>query len=407
MRTIDIALKDIRQILRDRRSLLFFLVMPVIFTYFFGFAFRSSGSTADNRLPVGIVNHDPGGSLTGSLITLLEASETVRPVMIAENEAQQVDSQVVNERVGAVLVIPAGFSAATLQGQNPSMEMIINEETGNGQTARRALQTAITRVIGISQAAQSSLKAYEARAGALAGTDRTAYLEDAVSRGSQAWKAVPLGITTAMAEDPTRKTNPLVANPYNQFSPGMIVQFAFFGLMQAAMVMVVERRTGAMARLLIAPVNKAQLIGGHILGMFLVFFTQQLLLVLFGQFVLKVDYFRQPLATLLVMASLALWVAASGLLIAALVKKEEQVVLFSMIGMFVFSALGGSWFSLEMVGGAFAKIGHLMPSAWVIDGYQNIILRQLGFESVLLPSGIVLAYAVAFFALAVWKFRYE
>ena len=71
--------------------------------------------------------------------------------------------------------------------------------------------------------------------------------------------------------------------------------------------------------------NRTFLIGGHILGMFLVFFTQQLLLVLFGQFVLKVDYFRQPLATLLVMASLALWVAASGLLIAALVKKEDGI----------------------------------------------------------------------------------
>jgi ABC-2 type transport system permease protein len=127
----------------------------------------------------------------------------------------------------------------------------------------------------------------------------------------------------------------------------------------------------------------------------------------FGQLVLKADYFREPAATLLIMAVLSLWVAATGLLISALVKNEEQVVLYSLLSMFIFSALGGAWFSLDMVGSTFAAIGHLMPSAWAIDGFQNIIVRRLGFESVLLPTGIVLVYAAAFFGIAVWRFRTE
>jgi hypothetical protein len=38
--------------------------------------------------------------------------------------------------------------------------------------------------------------------------------------------------------------------------------------------------------------------------MFLIFFGQQLLLVLFGQFFLNVNYLREPLAILLLMAPL-------------------------------------------------------------------------------------------------------
>ncbi len=78
-----------------------------------------------------------------------------------------------------------------------------------------------------------------------------------------------------------------------------------------------------------------------------------------------------------------------------------------MIAMFIFSALGGAWFSLEMVGGAFYTIGHLTPTAWAIDGFQNLVVRGLGLGAVLLPAGVVLAYAAAFFGIALWRFKFE
>jgi hypothetical protein len=42
-----------------------------------------------------------------------------------------------------------------------------------------------------------------------------------------------------------------------------------------------------------------------------------------------------------------------------------------------------------------------------MDGFQNIILRGLDFGSVLAPAGVLLAYALAFFGLAVWRFKFE
>ncbi len=86
-------------------------------------------------------------------------------------------------------------------------------------------------------------------------------------------------------------------------------------------------------------------------------------------------------------------------------KSDDQVVLYAMLAMFVFSGLGGTWFPLEAAGGLFAVLGKLMPSAWAMTGLQNILLRGLGLEALWQPVLVLLAYALGFFALAVWRFR--
>jgi len=112
---------------------------------------------------------------------------------------------------------------------------------------------------------------------------------------------------------------------------------------------------------------------------------------------------RAPSATLLVAFSAALCISAMGLLIGIIARSEEQAVTFSIIPMFVFSGLGGACVPLEVTGGTFQIIGHLTPVAWAMDGFKNIIIRGFGLDSVLLSAGVLTAYAVLFFALAVWR----
>jgi ABC-2 type transport system permease protein len=63
----------------------------------------------------------------------------------------------------------------------------------------------------------------------------------------------------------------------------------------------------------------------------------------------------------------------------------------------------GAWVPLEVTGETFAMIGHLSPIAWAMDGFKNISIRGLGFDSVLLPIAALAGYAVVFFVLAVWR----
>jgi ABC-2 type transport system permease protein len=185
----------------------------------------------------------------------------------------------------------------------------------------------------------------------------------------------------------------------------MIVMFAILSLTTCSMVLYLERKGKTLERLLTTSIRQAEIIGGHILAVFSVVFLQEVLLISFGQFIFGVNYLREPAGILLMMAALALWVACLGLLIGTVSSSPEKVILWSLIAMFLFSALGGTWWPLEIAGEVFSAIGHISPAAWAMDGFQNIVLRGQGLASTFLPAGALFAFGAAFFALAVWRFK--
>ncbi|MGD8487609.1 MAG: ABC transporter permease [Anaerolineae bacterium] len=405
MRILNIAGKDLLQITRDWKSALFLVVMPILFTLFFGFVFAPEQDGDDPRLPVGLLNQDPAGSLAAGLNDLLTASDVVRPVTLDETGKDQIDDQVRNGDLAAALVVPQDFSRKALAGESPQLTVIADRTTTAGQTAHSGIETAASRLMGAVETARISAEEHAAREGFSSQVTRQSYMEEAVDLAIASWQTPPLRVSAEQATGAA--TEEQAPSGFAQSSPGMMVQFAIFGLITSAMVLVMERKTGALRRLLTTPTHPATIIAGHVLAMFLVVFLQQVLLVAVGQLFFDVDYMQAPLATLAMMVTLSLFAASLGLLIGALATKEEQVITWSLIAMFLFAALGGAWFPLEVAGEAFATIGHVTPTAWAMDGLQNIVVRGQGLGSVLLPAGILLAYTAIFLGVAVWQFRYE
>ena len=56
----DITIKDLMQLVRDFKTFMFLLLMPILFTLLFGFAFGGfgGGEGGDSRLPIGFLNED-------------------------------------------------------------------------------------------------------------------------------------------------------------------------------------------------------------------------------------------------------------------------------------------------------------------------------------------------------------
>jgi ABC-2 type transport system permease protein len=394
MRILDLAFKDIRQIIRDRKSLLFLVLMPVVFTLFMGFAYKSGTKTdaADARLPLGWVNNDPDGWLSSKLRGLLAASDTLRLVELTPDAAA--DSVRKGETAGA-LIVPAGFSARAAEGAVPQLTLLADTGTAGGQSLFQTLRAPVLALHASMEIARLSV---DAAGGA-------GEFQPAFAAAEQAWaEAGSAGIVRT--ETAVRETKPWFGdNPYNQASPGILVQFAVFGLVTSGQILMQERKTRTLQRMLATAMQSWRIVAGHTLAILTVVLVQEALLVVFGQLALGVDYAREPLATLAVSVGVALWVAATGLLIGVLAKNDSQVILFSLMAMFLFSALGGTWFPLEATSGVFSIVGRLMPSAWAMAGYTNILIRGLGFESVWEPALILGLYAAGFFALAVWRFR--
>jgi len=397
MKILDLASKDLLQIFRDRKSFLFLLAMPIVFTLFMGFATGGGGSEeTDPRIPVGWVDNDPDGLLSLRLHAALQDSDAIKLVVL---EASDPADAVSKGTVAGVVIIPAGFSAQALAGENAQLTLLTDPNSTTGQSIFQALRNPVSRLMSAAETARLS-------AGVLGKPGDETEMGLAFERAAQAWQDAP-GSVSIRAEAAVAKPQEswFGNNPYNQSSPGILVMFAVFGLVTSAQILVQERKTRTLQRLLTTAIRPWQVFAGHWLAMFAVVMMQELILIVFGQFALGVNYARVPLGTLLVAMSLGLWVSSLGLLIGVLARGEDQVVLFSLLAMFILSALGGAWFPLEVAGKAFGVVGRMTPAAWAMTGFQNILIRGQGLAAVWLPSAVMLAFAAGFFALAVWGFR--
>ena len=406
MRILDLALKDLSQMLRDKRSLLFIVAMPIVFTLFMGFAYRGgsqSDEETDNRIPLALVDPQPESRLNKMLFTRLDSSDSIKVLPMNEDEAMDAFRK---GEVAGVLVIPDGFSEQVEAGKarvEPSrndaqLNLIAEAASSEGQSIYQLLRVPISQLMSAVEIARISADVQSNP------DEYSPAIELAWSKWDENSKLSLVRVEQAVAEE-AESSDWTRGNPYNQASPGILVQFAIFGLITSAQILVQERKTRTLQRLMTTAMKPWEIVAGHLLAMFALTFLQTAMLVIFGQIALNVNYMSEPLGALLVCVALGLWVASMGLLIGIVAKSDDQVILYSMIAMFMFSALGGTWFPLEAAGGAFGAIGRLMPSAWAMNGLQNILIRGLGLESIWMPTAILMAYAVLFFALAVWRFR--
>jgi ABC-2 type transport system permease protein len=392
IRILDIAQKDLLQILRDRKTFLFLLIMPVAFTLFFAIAFGgTSQGAADDRLPVGLLDQDPS-ALSGELVKVLAGSTVVRLDQTSERTSADLDKLVADEQLAAAIVIPAGYGQSILDGSPLKLTVIADPSRVATSSIQNEILVAVQRLTNAVRIAQIAARS----AGSSA-------FDPALAAALAAWENPPIRLDlTAGAAAKVQDVNAASAA---HSSPGMMLQFAIAGLITAATILVTERRSRSLQRLLTTATSRMHILLGHSLAMFALILGQFMILMLFGQIFLHVDYLRIPAATFLVAAAAAACISALGLLIGVFAKSEEQTTVLVIIPMFVLSGLGGAWMPLEYTGAAFQTIGHASPIAWAMDGFENIVARGLGFDSVLIPAAVLSGYALLFFALAVWRFR--
>jgi ABC-2 type transport system permease protein len=355
-----------------------------------------------------------GSRLSQALLDSLKASAVVRLVEHKPSAAERLDKKVRDADLAAAMIIPEGYGDSLLTG-DPVRFTVIQANDPAGQTALSEIQAAGARLAGAAQAARLSMQAVDDQARLLPGDVQTLpdeparqqFLSNAVDQALAAWENPPLTLEVRQSGTDAEPTSTPTQNGFLHMSPSMMVQFAIAGLIGSASLLVVERKSGALRRLLTTRIARTEIILGHYLAMAALILAQLAILVVFGQLALQVPFFRHPAATLVTILATALWTAALGLLIGTVAKTQEQAVLFSIIPMFVLAGVGGAWMPLEYAGKTFQAIGHLLPTAWAMDALENITIRGVGLESVLLPSAVMLAYAVGLFGLAAWRFRFE
>jgi ABC-2 type transport system permease protein len=168
-----------------------------------------------------------------------------------------------------------------------------------------------------------------------------------------------------------------------------------------------ERSWGTWQRLLAAPVSRAEIMLGSILGYFCCGWFQFAILLVLQRFLYGVS-FGGGLGLLVLTSLLVLCSVAIGLTIGALVKTYQQQQAFSALILNVGSMLGGLFIPLEFFSPALLRVARLTPQYWAREGYVQLILRGgTDWAALRTPLLVLLGCSAVFIAIGVQGMRRE
>ena len=142
-----IAWKDTIVRFASASEWLFFIVLPIIFTFIFAGGVPTGDE--DNRIRLMVVDQ-ANTTISQEIISELEASTAVRPEVLSLAEAQE---QFDSRRAIAMLVIPAGLNMESIQKGKAQLDFRQLPNNMDASIAERAVQTTIRRVSSIVSAA--------------------------------------------------------------------------------------------------------------------------------------------------------------------------------------------------------------------------------------------------------------
>ena len=149
-----IARKDLLQTLKDRGSLFFLLVMPLVLITVIGFALGSfiGGGSSQITITVAMSNQDSGPVGNAIMQALNTNSATLKITVNQFSNAAQVKDQVANNSgINAGVVIPANASnmliAASSTGALPKNLVQVYSLPGTSDTRPTIIQSIVTECL--------------------------------------------------------------------------------------------------------------------------------------------------------------------------------------------------------------------------------------------------------------------
>jgi len=394
---INIIWKDTILRFSSRTDILFFLILPIVFTFIL--AGGTGTQNTDQRIRLLIVDqaHSP---LSAQIISELEKSDTVRQEILTLKEAEGEFSA---RNAPALLIIPTDCNNQTLRAGQIVLDLRQMPNNLNAQAAQRAVQAVLYRLgSAVSIAKDSVVEAEKIRLFA-SDVDRQAYFNAALGMAQ-----------TLMADAPDRVSivlggteDPIQYDPRANSSAGQMITWVFIPLIGISSAFAYERQRGTLRRLLTTPTGKGTYLLGSILGNVFWALIQMTLLVTFGALVLKVNWAENPAALAVIMTVSALSAASLGTMLGTFVKAESQASGLSiMLGM-VMAFLGGCAYPIELFPAVMRNLVKVLPTTWAMQGMLDILLRGQGVAGILPVAGILLGFATIFFVIGIWRFRFE
>lgn len=348
-----IALKDLRQRLRDRSLLLFAIAVPLGLAVIFTLVLGNADSAEITRYAV--VDRD-GGEIAAAFVDRglrpLEREKVIR-LQIADS-ADTARRLAERGEVAAAFVIPPGFSAAVRSGRTASIQVIGNVDAPVGaQVAKSIAESFSAELHAVRLAVAVALRGPSTNA---------AQAAELAERAAQT--AAPLTV-----QDVSAAKRELGLRTY--FAASMAVFFLFFTVQFGVASILEERRDGTLARLLAAPVRRRSILWGKLFSSVAVGLVSMTVLVTASTLLLGASWGDPLGVALLVVAGV---LAATGVMavVATLARTAEQAGNWQAIIAVVLGMLGGSFFPVAQAQGVIASLSYITPHRWFLQGLADL-----------------------------------
>lgn len=350
--------KESTHILRDKRTMLIVMLIPVVLMVLFGFAI----STEVNNINIAIVAPERTDGVNDAVQRLDNNDYFTFKGHISPDE---IDYYLRSGKVNAVIVFATDYDRRALlakQGYEtkPIIQLIL--DASNVNTAGTA----------------------------------SAYIQN-----------ILLGSDAPQAMFETRMLfNPQMKSAYN-FVPGIMgLIFILVCAMMTSVSIVREKEVGTMEVLLVSPVRPAKIIFAKMIPYFAISCIVLILILLLARYLLDVPMTGGmwgifSLSLLYLALSLSL-----GLLVSTIARTQVAALLISaMVMMMPILMLSGMLFPIENLPTFFKVVSNIVPARWYIDAVRKMMIQGLPLTAVWENCAILLGMTVAILGVSLKKFN--
>lgn len=386
-----ITQKDLLLRLRDRSALMVGFVIPLVLAFIFNAVF--GGATGNGTLTtLGFADED-GGEVAAGLAEALSDLDDEGRIRVEEfADAAALRTRVEEGQPGAGIIVPAGFTAAVLAGEETAVRVIGNAESPTTASIARGVADGFAASVG------DARRTVEVALATSGGPPDPGELERMAEASTSAGALVTVG--------PVEAADRLL-DPSTFFAAGMAVFFLFFLVQFGVTGLIDEERDATLIRLQAAPIPRWSIVVGKSWTSLLLGVLALSVLALATSLLMGADW-GDPVA--LGVLFVAVTVAASSLLgiVGAVARTAEgagNLVAIIAVGL---GMLGGTFFPVGANNRFLQVASQATPHFWFIRGVGD--LQAGGSVAAIGPSLLALgAFAIVggsvAAALLAWRYR--
>ena len=390
------ALKDLRRIRRDPVTILTWLGIPTFIAVILVVTFGRGDPRPNGKLL--IVDED--GQFGATLLTSAFSQGPLGNMLTTEKVNRADGRRRIDKgEASALLIIPQGFSTATLNGKPVQLELVRNP-------AQRILPDMIEQSLSIITDGLFYLQAVagdQLRSMVSDQPPSDARVSDVAVRVNRVVTSLQRYINPPLIKLKATVVEEKLDRP-GGFStlmlPGMLYMAVFFIAGGMAVDVWRERTSGALRRVVVTPASLGAFLAGKMLAAALVLAAVGIFGLTVAHFLIDLPVSNFPLATL--------WIAASGcglylfmMFLQSLATTERVANMLTNFVMLPLTMLGGSFCPLEIMPKGFAQIGRLTPNGWSVTKFQSILNGSVNPIAFL----IVAIFLATAWLLVSWRIR--